>query len=89
MVCYKYFKVSKNGLINIKPMFLTSKLSFDEDMLGFLTWQVFWLLFNKLGQFFSKLLVTLATASVTDGDIFAKQTPVSNYNCKKFCGNFA
>ncbi len=33
-------------------MFWTSKFSFDEDILAFLVWQLFWLLFEKLDYFF-------------------------------------
>jgi hypothetical protein len=37
------------------------KLSFGEDILAFLVWQLFWLLFPKFGLFFANLLVTLAS----------------------------
>ncbi len=40
MVCD--FQGFKSGLMSL---FRTFTLSFDEDMLGFLTWQLFWLLF--------------------------------------------
>jgi hypothetical protein len=40
---------------------LDLKLSFNEDIFGiFLFWQLFWLLFQKFGQNFPNLLVTLA-----------------------------
>jgi len=36
------------------------KLSFVVDILAFLTWQLFGLLFEKYGDFFSNRLVTLS-----------------------------
>jgi hypothetical protein len=33
-------------------MFWTFKLIFDVDVLAFLAWRQFWLLFKKLGEFF-------------------------------------
>jgi hypothetical protein len=33
-------------------MFRALKLSFNEDHLAFLDWQLFWLIFQKLGDFF-------------------------------------
>jgi hypothetical protein len=44
-------------------MFCTFQLSFDEDIVAFLVWQLFWLLFGyffKFGRiFFPSLLITL------------------------------
>jgi hypothetical protein len=40
-------------------------LSFDENILAFFVWQLFWLLFPKFGHFFPKLLVTLPPTGST------------------------
>jgi hypothetical protein len=46
-------------------MFWTSKLSFVVDILIFFwAWRLFGLLFEKLGDFFSNALVTLACIAV-------------------------
>jgi len=43
-------------------MFWSFKLSCDVDILAFLVWQLLWVLFTKIGQFFS-FLVLIGTKS--------------------------
>jgi len=45
---------NRNGLI-----FVTVQLSFGVEILAFWAWRLFGLLIEKLGNFFSNLLVTL------------------------------
>jgi hypothetical protein len=48
-------------------MFWDFKLSFVVDILAFLTWQLFGLLFEKYGDFFSNRLVTLSQIYIVYG----------------------
>jgi hypothetical protein len=45
-------------------MFWAFKLSFVVDILAFFEWRLFRLLFQKLGDFFSNLLVTLLSITI-------------------------
>jgi hypothetical protein len=54
-------------------MFWAFKLSIVVDILAFLAWRHFRLLLEKLGEFFSNLLVTLKATTLEQGDQIDKE----------------
>jgi hypothetical protein len=47
------------GILRFQKWFDVDVLGFQNELLAFFTWNLFGLLFEKLGKFFSNLLVTL------------------------------